>query len=169
MKRLPILVLGVFFLLGGILSAQSTKSYDQVESRFYKKRLSAEDSLAFKEAGILKAKTLFEYGDVYLSNSGNLANQSYVTMRVPDLFYVTERDTLNTDSVVMMINTIIENEKPKTVEIVFSEKEGVLGHVATATQKLNFEADIILVKTAKQFGKSKEKVWQVFLANPIFK
>jgi len=168
MKYFLTLIMGFFLLFGGSINAQSDNSYDQVQTRFYKIKLSTEDSLAFKEAGILKAKTLFEYGDVYLSNSNNRSNQTYVTTRVPDLFYVPEGDTLNTDSVVMMINTIIENEKPNQVEIVFTEKEGVLGHVATATQKLNFEADIILVKTVKKFGKSKEKIWQVFLTNPEF-
>jgi len=168
MKKFNLYFLGILCLLGNVLVAQSDNSYGKIQTRFTKNKLTAEDSTAFKEAGILKAKTLFEYGDVYTSNYDNTSNQAYVVNRVPDLFYVPKGDTLNTDSIVLMVNKIIENEKSNAVEIVFSEKDGVLGHVATATKKLNFEADIILVKAPKQFGDTKEKVWQVFLENPVF-
>ena len=163
-----------YFLLFAIcvlhvgLTAQSSNSYGQLESRFTKKKLTSSDSTAFKEAGILKAKSLFEYGDVYISNSTNMSNQAYVIDRVPDLFHVAKGDTLNTDSVMLFVNTIIANEKPNAIDIVFTEKDGVLGHVATDTENLNFEADIVLIKEPKEFGNSKEKVWQVFLSKPFF-
>ena len=148
--------------------AQNSQSYGDIEDRFTKTELSEADSLAFKEAGILKAKSLFEYGEVYRSNSSNSSNQAYVIQRVPNLFYIPETDTLNTMIVMNQINTIIRNEKPKPVKIIFTEKQGVLGHVSTDLKKLNFEADLVLMKVPKDFGESQEKIWQVFLANPVF-
>jgi len=141
------------------LVAQTSDSYQTIENRFTKTTLTKADSLAFREAGYIKAKSLFEYGDVYMSNSGNRSNQAYVIQHVPDLFYVAEKDTLFTDSVMLMVNTIIANERPKPIKLELTEKEGVLGHVSTNTKKLNFEADIILIKAPKAFGDSEEKIW----------
>ena len=148
--------------------SQSSGSYSDMENRFTKSTLTKADSLAFKEAGVLKAKSLFEYGEVYRSNSSNSSNQAYVIQRVPSLFFIPESDTLNTLDVMNHINTIIKNEKPKPVEIIFTEKEGVLGHVSTDLKKLNFAADIILLKVPKNFGDSEEEIWQVFLSSPVF-
>jgi len=158
----------LFGFLAQVAQAQSSDSYGAMENRFTKTNLSAADSTAFRESGYLKAKSLFEYGDVYISNSSNASNQAYVIQRVPDLFYIAEGETLNTDSVMMMVNVIIENERPKPIKLVLSKKAGVLGHVITKTKKLHFEADIILVKASKQFGTTEEKIWQVFLTNPVF-
>lgn len=150
------------------LSAQNSGSYETIENRFTKTELSPTDSLAFQEAGFQKAKSLFEYGDVYRSNSNNVSNQAYVIKRVPDLFYVQEGDTLNTDSVMFLVNTMIANEKPNAISLTLINKDGTLGHVYTSTENLNFKADIIIVKAPKNFGNSEEKIWQVFLTNPLF-
>jgi hypothetical protein len=158
----------LFAFLAQVAQAQSSDSYGAMENRFTKTKLTAADSTAFRETGYLKAQSLFEYGDVYISNYSNAANQAYVIQRVPDLFYIAEGDTLNTDSVMMMVNVMIENERPKPIKLELTDKEGVLGHVVTKTKKLHFEADIVLVKEPKKFGNTEEKIWQVFLANPIF-
>jgi len=168
MKANKLYLILLFGVWTQVTQAQTSDSYGAIENRFTKSKLSAADSTAFRESGYLKAKSLFEYGDVYISNSSNAANQAYVIQRVPDLFYIAEGDTLNTDSVMMMVNVIIENERPKPIKLELTEKEGVLGHVATKTKKLHFEADIILVKEPKKFGNTEEKIWQVFLANPVF-
>lgn len=160
----------LLILVSGIhqLSAQSNSSYADIEDRFTKTELTKIDSLAFKEAGFQKAESLFEYGDVYIRNSSNESNQAYVINRVPDLFYVEEGDTLNTDSVMFLVNTMIKNEKPNSIDLTLVDKEGTLGHVFTSTKNLNFKADIIIVKSAKNFGDHEEIIWQVFLTNPIF-
>jgi hypothetical protein len=150
------------------LSAQNTSSYADIENRFTKTELTKTDSIAFKKAGFQKAKSLFEYGDVYINNSSNVSNQAYVIKRVPDLFYVSEGDTLNTDSVMFLVNTMITNEKPNSIDLTLVDKEGTLGHVFTSTKNLNFKADIIIVKSPKNFGDSEEIIWQVFLTNPLF-
>ncbi len=158
------------FLVTGMhqLSAQNTSSYADIENRFTKTELSQTDSLAFKKAGFQKAKSLFEFGDVYMSNSSNVSNQAFVIKHVPDLFYIPEGDTLNTDSVMFLVNTMITNEKPNSIDLTLVDKDGTLGHVFTSTKKLNFKADIIIVKVPKNFGNSEEKIWQVFLTNPLF-
>lgn len=168
MNRIKFYILLFIVISTSSLAAQTNDSYQIIENRFTKTTLTKEDSLAFREAGYNKAKSLFEYGDIYMSNSGNISNQAYVIQRVPDLFYIAEKDTLFTDSVMVMINTIIANERPKPIKLKLTDKEGVLGHVATVTKKLNFEADIILIKAPKEFGDSQEKIWQVFLTNPVF-
>lgn len=166
-----IITLYIFLIFGaGIhqLSAQNNSSYSEIEDRFTKTVLTETDSLAFKKAGFQKAKSLFEYGDVYISNSSNVSNQAYVIKRIPDLFYIQEGDTLNIDSVMFLVNTMITNEKPKSIDLTLVDKAGTLGHVFTSTKNLNFKADIIIVKVPKAFGDSEEKIWQVFLTNPVF-
>ena len=166
-----IITLYIFLIFGaGIhqLCAQNTSSYSEIEDRFTKTELTEADSLAFMKAGFQKAKSLFEYGDVYINNSSNLSNQAYVIKRVPDLFYIQEGDTLNTDSIMFLVNTMITNEKPNSIDLTLVDKDGTLGHVFTSTKNLNFKADIIIVKVPKNFGDSEEKIWQVFLTNPVF-
>ncbi len=158
----------LFSLLLQVAYAQSSESYGEIENRFTKIELSAGDSTAFRESGYLKAKSLFEYGDMYISNSNNVSNQTYVINRVPDLFYIPKGETLNTDSVMQMVNAIIAEEGSKPIKLKLSKKDGVLGHVDTDTKNLNFGADIILIKAPKAFGTSEEKIWQVFLASPVF-
>ena len=55
------------------------------------------------------------------------------------------------------------------VKIVFSKKEGMLGHVATAGDRPKFEADLILVQKPKKFGKQSEAIWQVFMVDPVLR
>ena len=162
-------ILGLIFCLG-ILSgkAQSNNSYDAMQNRFEKNTLEPADSAAFIQTGIQKAKTLFEYNDVYLQNSTAPTNQKYVKKKVPELFFVAEGDSLNIDLVMQKAQEIVRKQMGKPVELKFESKDGVLGRVSTLNTDPKFTADLILVKVNKPFGKMTKQVWQVYLSNPQF-
>ena len=150
------------------LSAQSENSYGKMQTRFEKETFEPADSAAFIQTGMQKAKTLFEYNTVYLQNSSNVSNQKYVVKKVPELFYVTGGDSVDTDLVMQKAQSIVQKQKGKPVELKFEKKDGVLGKVSTVSTQPIFTADLIIVKVNKSFGKKSKKVWQVFLANPVF-
>ena len=158
-----------FLLFGSLfLRAQSSyEGYGKVEKRFVQKELSHEDSAAFIEAGMQRGYSLIEYSKVHIANTNNYSNQSYVVSRVPELFYVAEGETLPTDSIIMLVRAIIQKQLPKDVEIVFTKKAGVLGHIETLGRKPKFEADLILIKKQQKFGNDSKDVWQVFLTRPV--
>ena len=165
MKALKTLFVFAFCIYSFGLSAQS---YGQMQSRFEKKKLDPSDSAAFIQTGVQKAKSLFEYNDVYLQNSANRSNQMYVEQKAPELFYVEKGDTTNLDAVMMQTRAIVQKQNGKPVEIQFTEKEGVLGQVTSVDTDPIFSADLILLQVKKSFGKTSKKVWQVYLANPTF-
>ncbi len=165
MNKLWILLLALSFGK----SAVSQSSYEVMEKRFVKRSLSALDSAAFIEAGIQKAYSLVDFTQVHYSNSGNVSNQRYVETKVIELFYIKPNESLNTDSIVTLVRSVMQSKSGAPVEIVFTKKKGVLGHVATAGDRPKFEADVILVKAPKKFGKLSEPVWQVFLTNPVLR
>lgn len=164
MNRLSLLLL-VCTISHGLWS----QSYERMEKRFVKSNLSADDSAAFIQAGIQKAYNLIDYTEVHYSNAGNLSNQKYVETKVTELFYVPEGETLNTDSIVTLVREVMQSKGGDGVSVVFTKKEGVLGHVATSGKKPKFEADLILVQKPKKFGKKTEAVWQVFMVNPVLR
>lgn len=157
-----------FFLALYGLSAQSTHSYEKMQSRFEKETLESHDSAAFIQTGIQKAKTLFEYNTVYLQNSAHPSNQKYVEKKVPELFFVAEGDSVDIDLVMQRAQAIVEKQAGKPVNLKFEPKDGFLGQVYTVNTQPKFKADLIIVKVDKPFGKVTKKVWQVFLTNPEF-
>ena len=165
MKALKTLLVFAICLSGFGLSAQS---YGSMQSRFEKKKLEPADTAAFIQSGIQKAKSLFEYNDVYLQNSTNRSNQMYVEQKAPELFYVEEGDSTDLEAVMTQTRTIVKKQKGKPVELVYSEKDGVLGQVTSVDTDPIFQADLVLIQVKKAFGKTSKKVWQVFLANPTF-
>lgn len=144
------------------------QSYGEMQTRFEKKKLESADSAAFIQSGIQKAKTLFEYNDVYLQNTANKSNQMYVEQKAPELFYLGEGDTTDLDVVMTQTRAIVKRQKGKPVEIEYGKKDGVLGHVTTIDTDPVFQADLVLVQIKKSFGSTSKKVWQVYLANPTF-
>jgi hypothetical protein len=145
------------------------QSYDMMQNRFEKKKLDPADSAAFIQSGIQKARSLFEYNDVYLQNSANRSNQMYVEQKAPELFYLEEGDSTDLDAVMTQTRAIVKKQKGKPVEIQYTEKEGVLGQVTSVNTDPIFQADLVLIQIEKSFGKTSKKVWQVFLTNPQFK
>lgn len=162
----PLFIAFLMLFSSAIFAQNNYEGYGEIEKRFEKSDLSHQDSLAFIETGKQKAYTLIEYAKVHYSNTNNMSNQAYIVNRVPDLFYVAEGETLNSDSIVMVVRAIIQKELPDNVELIFTDKEGVLSHVETAFSTPKFEADIILIKRPKKFGKTNKEVWQVFLTRP---
>lgn len=165
MKAIKTIVVFALCLYSFGLEAQS---YGEMQTRFEKKKLEPADSAAFIQTGVQKAKSLFEYNDVYLQNSANRSNQMYVEQKAPELFYVEKGDTTNLDAVMMQTRAIVQKQNGKPVEIEYSKKDGVLGHVTTIDTDPVFQADLVLVQIKKSFGSTSKKVWQVFLANPTF-
>jgi hypothetical protein len=169
MKTIKSILVILACSLGTALHAQSNSTYGEMQTRFEKKKLNAKDSAAFVQSGIQKAQTLFEYGNVYKVNADNYSNQAYVQDRVPDLFYVHPTDTVvSLDNVMQQVQTIVNNQNGKPVEIAYEEKFGTLGQVFTVNTDPVFSADLILIKGIKQFGKRSKEVWQVYLTNPTF-
>lgn len=168
MKALRNLIQMALCLVAFSLSGQGNNSYDKMQSRFEKEALEPEDSAAFIQSGMQKAKTLFEYNTVYLENSSNASNQRYVKKKVPELFFVTEGDSVDIDLVMHKAQAIVQKQTGKAVELKFEKKDGVLGQVSTVDTQPVFTADLVIVKVNKAFGKMSKQVWQVFLANPVF-
>ena len=145
------------------------QSYEQLEQRFVKSDLTAEDSAAFVEVGIQKVYSLIDFTEVHYSNAGNLSNQRYVENKVEELFYVPEGETLNVDSVVSLVRNVMQSRGGDPVKVIYSRKEGMLGHVTTNGDNPKYEADLILVQMPKKFGKKSKAVWQVFMVNPVLR
>jgi hypothetical protein len=158
----------VFALCFSSLSLMA-QSYGEMQTRFEKKKLEPADSAAFIESGIQKAKSLFEYNDVYLQNSTNHSNQRYVEQKAPELFYLEKGDATDLDAVMIQTRAIVQKQNGKPVEIEYGKKDGVLGHVTTIDTDPVFQADLVLVQIKKSFGSTSKKVWQVYLANPTFR
>lgn len=163
-----IVTLAFCFVVLSSLSAQSNNSYDAMQTRFEKKTLGSADSAAFIQTGVQKAKTLFEYNDVYLQNSTIPANQKYVEKKVPELFFIAEGDSLDINQVMQKAQAIVRKQMGKPVELKHKPKDGFLGQVYTLNTEPVFMADLILVKVDKPFGKTTRQVWQVYLTNPVF-
>ena len=162
-------LLSIGLSLGYFLgNAQSNSSYENMQNRFEKIELEPADTAAFIQAGIIKAKTLFEYGTVHRDNYSNRSNQVYVENQIPSLFYDGGADSINMEKVMNQVQIIMKNQKGKPVEIKHEKQMGKLGKVYSVNTKPNFEADLILVYVNKAFGKTTRKVWQVYLVNPKF-
>ena len=160
-----IIVLTISLLFGnGLLVAQS---YDQMETRFVKKKLTKQDSAAFIESGIQKAQSLFGQTDLYWSNSGNASNQAYIATRIPDLFYVAKGDSLDLEPLMAAIKKIQSHKNYTQPKFKLTEAKGYLGKITTTNTDPKLEFFLVLLRAPKRFGSEEEKVWQVFLAEPV--
>ena len=157
----------VLILVMACTFGANAQSYDQMETRFYKPVLNEIDSTAFIELGKQKAQSLFYQTDLYLQNTGNTSNQSYIANRIPDLFYVEPGDSLQLDSLMITVQQIQNNLKGKPVQLRCIEKEGFLGKIETTNTNPKLELNLVLKKIVKTFGNKSEEVWDVFLNEPV--
>ncbi len=157
------LLLGLLFF-GNLLAAQN---YDQMENRFVKKTLTKQDSAAFIESGIQKAQSLFGQTDLYWSNTGNSSNQAYIANRIPDLFYVAKGDSLDLKPLMAAIKKIQSHKNYTQPKFKLTEAKGYLGKITTTNTDPKLEFFLVLLRAPKRFGSEEEKVWQVFLAEPV--
>ncbi len=153
----------LLLLLTGI-SAIQAQSYDKLENRFSREKLTAEDSAAFKEQGLQKVRSLFYKVDLYQKNQGNLSNQSYISQSVDEQFYVEEGDTLDLAPMFRAIDQI--QSKVEVPELRLIEAKGCLAGVETVKVRPKLTYQLILKQAPKKFGKRSEVLWQVFLSVP---
>ncbi len=165
MKEIKLVLL--LLVMSNFIAAQS--SYDTMENRFVKKRLTAQDSAAFKTQGLQKAQSLFYQTTLWSQNAGNTSNQTYIADRIPDLFYVAEGDSLDLEPLMAAISKIQNGKVQVEPEFKLSKAKGYLGKVETTNTKPKLEFFLVLMQAPKRFGSEEEKVWQVFLAEPIVK
>lgn len=150
-------------------SAQAQSSYESLEKRFVRQDLSKEDSLAFTKQGIQKAKSLFLRGNkLYLSNQHRPANQAYIQSTLPRLFQEGAADSLQVDSLFALLPRFRLAPNASSVEFKVVESSDHLCHFVSTNLSPQLELDLILVLMEKSFGSEREKVWQVFLANPTW-
>ena len=147
----------------------NAQSYETMETRFVKKQLTAEDSAAFVTQGLQKAQSLFYQTDLYMRNTGNTSNQAYIANRIPDLFFVPEGHSLDLDPLMEAINKIQGAKKYKEPTFKVTGADGYLAKLETTNTKPKLEFFLVLMQAPKQFGKKKEQVWQVFLAEPTIR
>lgn len=151
------------------LSAQGQSSYESLEKRFVRQDLSKEDSLAFTKQGIQKAKSLFLRGNkLYLSNQHRPANQAYIQSTLPSLFQPGRADSSQVDSLFAVLPQFQLAPGSSVVEFKVVESSEYLCHLVSTNLSPALELDVVLVLIEKSFGTQSEKVWQVFLANPLW-
>lgn len=156
----------VFFLLISPCFLKGQSSYEALENRFLKQRLSAQDSAAFKKQGLQKALSLFYKTDLYWSNSGNNSNQAYIAQSLPDMFYIAEGDSLDLAPLMAAINQIQTRKNYQEPQFKLTESSDYLAEVKTINTKPQLSFMLVLRQAPKKFGNSSEVVWQVFLAKP---
>ncbi len=163
------LKLGISLVLLTCLSAYAQSSYESLEKRFVRQDLSKEDSLAFTKQGIQKAKSLFLRGNkLYLSNQHRPANQAYIQSTLPSLFQPDQADSLQVDSLFELLPQFQLAPGSSDVEFKVVESSDYLCHLVSTNLSPSLELDVVLVLIEKSFGAQSEKVWQVFLANPLW-
>lgn len=162
-------VLGMVIALLAFGIGLNAQSYDNMENRFVKKRLTAQDSAAFRTQGVQKAQSLFYQTDLWSRNAGNLSNQTYIADRMPELFFVAEGDSLDLQPLRDAISKIQQGKMYREPEFKISKAKGYLGKVETTNTKPKLEFFLVLLKAPKHFGTEEELVWQVFLAEPVIR
>ena len=160
------------FLIGLILIAwlpAKAQSYERLEKRFVKQELTKEDSLAFTKQGIQKARSLFLRGNtLYLSNQHKPANQAYIQSTLPRSFQPGRADSLQIDSLFALLPHFQLAPGANAVEFKALNSSEFLSHLVSTNLSPPLELDLILVLQEKSFGSQNEKIWQVFLANPLW-
>lgn len=145
--------------------AQTNSDYVNMEKRFVKKELTAQDTAAFRKSGEQRVRQLFDKGNFYIQNSSNTSNQAYVKNQIPDLFYVPEGDTLDLNGLLEDIEKMKRNHT-EAIELSTKPADGFLGKVETLNCEPRFTFYLVLKQVPKKFGDKEEWVWQVFLHNP---
>jgi hypothetical protein len=157
----------IILLLAAITAG--AQSYERLEKRFVKEELSKEDSLAFIKQGLQKAQTLFLRGnELYLSNQHNTANQAYIQSTLPRLFYQDGKDSLQVDSLLRLLPRFQLLPGHQSVKYKTLASQEHLQHLVSTNLKPQLELDLKIVLLEKSFGSTTERVWQVFLANPVW-
>lgn len=162
MKALLLLFLP-FLILPQKISAQSSGNYEDMQQRFTKTHLSAEDSAAFRQQGEHKVRQLFENGSFYAANQNVSANQVYVTQQTQPLFQPAEADTINYSALLQQIS---QAQCRGRVQLQTDAAPNLLGKTRTLNCTPQVVVDLVLTRNAKKFGKTSEQVWEVLLANP---
>lgn len=145
------------------------QSYEVLEKRFVKQELTKEDSLAFTRQGIQKARSLFLRGNaLYLSNQHKPANQAYIQSTLPRSFQHGRADSLQVDSLFELLPRFQLAAGATAVEFKALNSSEYLSHLVSTNLSPTLELDLILVLQEKSFGSQNEKIWQVFLANPLW-
>lgn len=165
MKPISTHLAAVLLLVTHLVQGQSVGNYSDMENRFLKSTLSAEDSLAFQLAGENKVRQLFERSDLYFSNTRNSSNQAFVKARIPDLFHFEDDEPSDLTPLLTAIELSSRNDNGP-LKLKTEPKQNLLGVVTTLNTTPQFVFELRLLQVAKQFGERQELVWQVFLANP---
>lgn len=160
-------LLTITFLASSATVSAQSEGYKQMENRFLKRGLTAEDSAAFRAQGIQKAQSLFDQTNLYVQNSGNASNQAYIVNRIPDLFYVPAGEELDLEPLMDAVKKIQSSKKQETPIFVVLPEKGYLGRIETTNTAPKLEFFLVLMQAPKRFGTKEEMVWQVFLAEPV--
>jgi hypothetical protein len=159
-------IISISIMSSVAVNAQS-EGYKKMENRFTKRGLSSDDSAAFRAQGIQKAQSLFDQTNLYVQNTGNVSNQTYIANRIPDLFYVPESEELDLEPLMNAIKKIQSSKKQAAPLFVVLPQKGYLGKIETTNTVPKLEFFLVLMQAPKRFGNKEEMVWQVFLAEPV--
>ncbi len=164
MKPISTVLVTVLLFVAPFVQGQSVGNYSDMENRFLRSSLSAEDSLAFQLAGENKVRQLFERSDLYFSNTRNTSNQAFVKARIPDLFHFEDDEPSDLTPLLTAIELSSRSDNGP-LKLKTERKPSLLGVVTTLNTTPQFVFELRLMQVAKQFGERQELVWQVFLAN----
>ncbi|HBF19062.1 MAG TPA: hypothetical protein DDW81_03130 [Cryomorphaceae bacterium] len=145
------------------------QTYQSLENRFSREVLTSIDSAAFREQGLQKVRSLFYKADLYQRNTGNVSNQSYIGGSVEDMFYVEEGDSLDLKPMLKAIARIMDSSGKHEPKLKVLPSKTYLASVQTVKTHPQLSYFLILKRVPKQFGSSREMMWQVFLSIPVIK
>ncbi len=126
MKTNKVMKIALFLLAFGGMQAQNV-DYSNMEKRFVKKELSAQDTVAFREVGEQKVQQLFDKSHFYSQNYSNTSNQVYAKQQIPNLFYVAPGDTLDVNELVLAIERL-ESKQTGQIELNTKPTPGISRH-----------------------------------------
>ena len=154
-------------LVSNKINGQAANSYSRIEQRFTKEQLTHEDSMAFQFLAHQKLELLFEYAGLYYENSGSKRSLKYIRTKAKDLFIINTDSTL-IDSIFLSINSLFNLPSLGTNIESIQFKSGHQHFGSFSVSNGLFEVDVLLIKSKKIFGKSEDRIWQVYFANPRF-
>lgn len=152
--------MSMLFCLATIMA--SGQSYSTMESRFNRSQLTEDDSTAFINQGRQKARSLFDLGKLYVSNSGRSSNQSYIQRGTNNIFYVEEGDSVDTEDILERTSEATSTDG-EPIRFKLEDAEGYLAKISTINSDPPFIFYLVLAQVVKSFGDEEEKVWDVML------
>ncbi|KAB2810075.1 hypothetical protein [Phaeocystidibacter luteus] len=154
------IVMCVLFSLATVMA--SGQSYSTMESRFNRSELTEADSTAFINQGRQKARSLFDLGKLFISNSGRSSNQSYIQRGTNNIFYVEEGDSVDTGDILQRTSQA-ESTDGEPIRFKLEDADGYLAKISTVNSDPPFIFYLVLAQIVKKFGEEEERVWDVML------